>query len=182
MTYACPWKTWSERRARVGPWLSICLVMSVAEWRQQAGLKRELEQVRTIAANEQSNGRPLIEDRRFCERLAEIEVELIALESVLMQVLSDESAGRDPGPEASVIKIKGTEMQQAVAELKLDALGPYAHAYVPEALEHGWNEEPIGPDYAPTIAPQYFNWRKASIYGGSNEIQKNIIAKAVLGF
>ncbi|MGI9333505.1 MAG: acyl-CoA dehydrogenase family protein [Gammaproteobacteria bacterium] len=144
--------------------------------------KRELAQVRTIAANESSNGEPLIEDRRFRERLAEIEVELLALESVLIQVLSDESAGRELGPEVSLLKIKGTQMQQTVAELKLEALGPYAHAFQPEALEPGWNEEPIGPEYAASIAPMYFNWRKASIYGGSNEIQKNIIAKAVLGF
>ena len=145
-------------------------------------LKRELGQVRSIAANESSNGAPLIEDERFRERIAEVEVDLLAIESVLFQVLSDESAGRDPGPEASVLKIKGTEMQQAIAELKLEALGPHAHAYQPEAMEHGWNEEPIGPEYAAPIAPMYFNWRKASIYGGSNEIQKNIIAKAVLGF
>ena len=144
--------------------------------------KRELEQVKDIAAAECSNGQPLIEDDRFRERFAEVEVDLLALESVLIQVLSDESAGRELGPEVSLLKIKGTEMQQTVAELKLEALGPYAHAFQPEALEPGWNEEPIGPEYAASIAPMYFNWRKASIYGGSNEIQKNIIAKAVLGF
>ena len=60
-------------------------------------------------------------------------------------------------------------------------IGPYAAPYVPEAFEPGWNEAPIGPDYAMALAPTYFNWRKASIYGGSNEIQKNIIAKMVRG-
>ncbi len=72
-------------------------------------------------------------------------------------------------------------MQQAITEVLLEAVGNYAHPFVREALEYGWNEEPVGPDYAAAIAPRYFNWRKASIYGGSNEIQKNIIAKAVLG-
>ncbi len=99
----------------------------------------------------------------------------------MMRVLADESAGRAPGPEASILKIKGTEMQQAITELALEAVGYYAYPYVPEALEWGWNEEPIGPEYAAAAAPTYFNWRKASIYGGSNEIQKNIIAKMVLG-
>ena len=68
-----------------------------------------------------------------------------------------------------------------VGILNVEAVGNYAHPFVREALEMGWNEEPIGPDYAAAIAPRYFNWRKSSIYGGSNEIQKNIIAKAVLG-
>ncbi len=79
------------------------------------------------------------------------------------------------------MKIKATELQQSISELLFEAIGNYAHPYVPEALEAGWNEDPIGPDYAAPLAPQYFNWRKRSIYGGTNEIQKNIIAKMVLG-
>ena len=70
--------------------------------------------------------------------------------------------------------------QQTISELLMEAIGPYA---LPDQFRHDdrWNEPPIGPDYAPPLAPQYFNWRKISIYGGSNEIQKNIIAKAILG-
>ena len=68
-----------------------------------------------------------------------------------------------------------------VGDLLMNALGYYANPYVPEALEYGWNEEPVGPDYAATLAPAYFNMRKTTIYAGSNEIQRNIIAKAVLG-
>ncbi len=143
--------------------------------------KHRLELVKEIARAARSGGRPLLEERRFRDKVAQTEIELLGLEYTMMRVLADESAGRAPGPEASILKIKGTEMQQAITELTLEAVGYYAYPYVPEALEWGWNEEPIGPDLAATAAPTYFNWRKASIYGGSNEIQKNIIAKMVLG-
>ena len=144
--------------------------------------KKQLMKVKEIAARELSGGAPLIENRRFAEKVAMAEIDMLALESVVLKVLSEESAGRPPGPEASLLKIKGTELQQAITELLVEAIGEFAHPYVPEALEDGWNEEPVGPDYAAPLAPHYFNWRKASIYGGSNEIQKNIIAKMVLGF
>jgi alkylation response protein AidB-like acyl-CoA dehydrogenase len=85
-----------------------------------------------------------------------------------------------PGPEASILKIKGSEIQQALSELMMQALGHYALPYVPEAMEYGYNEAPIGPDYAATLGANYFNMRKTSIYGGTNEIQRNIIAKMVL--
>ncbi|MCZ6522734.1 MAG: acyl-CoA dehydrogenase family protein [Alphaproteobacteria bacterium] len=143
--------------------------------------KHRLELVKEIARAERSGGRPLLEERRFRDKVAHTEIELLGLEYTMMRVLADESAGRAPGPEASILKIKGTEMQQAITELVLEAVGYYAYPYVPEALEWGWNEAPIGPEYAAAAAPTYFNWRKASIYGGSNEIQKNIIAKMVLG-
>lgn len=144
--------------------------------------KQQLAKVREIAAVEQADGKPLIEQDRFREKVAAVEIDLLALESVVLKVLADEAAGNAPGPESSLLKIKGTEVQQVITELLFEAVGNYAHPYVPEALELGWNEEPIGPDYAPSLAPTYFNWRKASIYGGTNEIQKNIIAKMVLGF
>ena len=99
-----------------------------------------------------------------------------------MRVLSDESAGRGPGPEASLLKIRGTEIQQIITELMVEAVGYYGLPYHKEVLLNGWGEsDPIGPDYAAPLLPHYFDWRKSSIYGGSNEIQKNIIAKAVLG-
>ena len=84
-----------------------------------------------------------------------------------------------PDPYSSILKIKGAEIQQAISELLLELVGPYALPYKAEIS--GTNEPPIGPDWAAPIAPTYFNWRKISIYGGSNEIQKNIIAKAILG-
>ena len=99
-----------------------------------------------------------------------------------LRVVAAERDRKDkrPDPASSILKIKGSEIQQAVTELLLELVGPYAMPAAPEP-EDGWNEPPIGPDYAAPLAPQYFNWRKISIYGGSNEIQKNIIAKAILG-
>jgi alkylation response protein AidB-like acyl-CoA dehydrogenase len=144
--------------------------------------KAQLKRLRTIASVEQQEGKALIEDQSFREKIAEMEISLLALESLVLRVLSDESSGKGPGPEASFLKIRGTEVQQGITELLVEAVGNYSHPYVPDAMKTGWNEDPIGPEHAASIAPHYFNWRKASIYGGSNEIQKNIIAKAVLGF
>ena len=80
-----------------------------------------------------------------------------------------------------MLKIKGTEIRQEITALTRRAYGSYAAPYIPEALESGWNGEPVGPEGALTAAPSYFNNRKVSIYGGSNEIQHNVIAKGILG-
>ena len=143
--------------------------------------KKQLERVKAIAAAEQSGSGSLLDDRRFKEKVAAVEIDTLALESVVLKVISEETAGRAPGPESSVLKIRGTEIQQTITELLMEAVGYYAAPFVPDALAEGWNEAPVGPDYAASLAPHYFNWRKASIYGGSNEIQKNIIAKMILG-
>jgi hypothetical protein len=143
--------------------------------------KRQIEKVKDIARAEQSGGRPLIEDGRFRDKVSNVEIRLMALEYTELRSLAAESKGQAPGPEASLLKIKGTEVQQAITELAIEAVGYYANPYIPEAFQDGWNEAPVGPDYAAAAAPRYFNWRKSSIYGGSNEIQKNIIAKMVLG-
>ena len=142
--------------------------------------KAQIRRIREIAAKEMSHGRPLSEDRRFRERLAEIEVELAGLEYTILRIVSAMNAGASPGPEASILKIKGTEVQQAITGVLMDTVGYYAHPEHPR-LEPGSNEAPIGPEHAAGLAARYFNWRKASIYGGSNEIQRNIIAKMVLG-
>jgi alkylation response protein AidB-like acyl-CoA dehydrogenase len=143
--------------------------------------KKLLGKVRDIAAREPMGEGTLADDPDFRLKIAETEVDLLALESVVMKVLAAEGTGKEVGPEASLLKIKATEIQQSISELLFEAVGNYAHPFVPESLEAGWNENPIGPDYAASLAPQYFNWRKRSIYGGTNEIQKNIIAKRVLG-
>ncbi|MCC6471514.1 MAG: acyl-CoA dehydrogenase family protein [Alphaproteobacteria bacterium] len=116
----------------------------------------------------------------FRDRVAQVEIELRALEMTELRIVTAEQQGRSPGPEASLLKIKGTEVAQAITELLVEAAGYDA---LPDRwrLPQGDNAPPIGPDYADSIAPYYFNWRKTSIYGGSNEIQRNIIAKAVLG-
>ena len=100
-------------------------------------------------------------------------LELMALRQPSLR----ERSGKAPGPEASMLKIRGTEIQQAITELLMQAVGPFSQPFTPEALSDGWKGEAVGPDYAAPLAARYFNYRKTSIYGGSNEIQKNIIAK-----
>jgi pimeloyl-CoA dehydrogenase large subunit len=146
--------------------------------------KERLRRIRELAAATTDHGRPLIELPRFREKLAAVEVELKALEMTQLRVVAAEAkrAKGKPDPASSILKIKGSEIQQATTELLMEVVGPYALPYRQEHEdEEGWNEPPIGPDWASTIAPTYFNTRKVSIYGGSNEIQKNIIAKAILG-
>jgi alkylation response protein AidB-like acyl-CoA dehydrogenase len=143
--------------------------------------KQELRRLKEIAAAEPSGAGSLAEDGQFTDKMADLEIDILALESLVLRIVADEAAGRKAGAEASILKIKGTEIQQRLSELALEAIGYYANPYIAEAGEAGWNEAPVGPEHAATIAPHYFNWRKASIYGGTNEIQKNIIAKMVLG-
>ena len=143
--------------------------------------KARIRRIRELAALEKVGEGRVIDDPRFRTKLSEVEIELKALEMTQLRVLATEAKqgkGR-PNPASSVLKIKGSEIQQATTELLMDVVGPYALPRAPE--EEGWNEPPVGPDWADAVAPSYFNMRKVSIYGGSNEIQKNIIAKAILG-
>jgi alkylation response protein AidB-like acyl-CoA dehydrogenase len=91
------------------------------------------------------------------------------------------SARDKPGPEASILKIKGSEVQQALTELAMEAVGPAAAPFSRRAIEAGGAAAPFASEYAAPLAARYFGWRKVSIYGGSNEIQRNIIAQHVLG-
>jgi pimeloyl-CoA dehydrogenase large subunit len=144
--------------------------------------KERIRRIKQLAAVERVGDSPLIEDRRFREKLAAVEIELKALEMTQLRIVAAERnrpKGK-PDPASSILKIKGAEIQQATTELLMDVVGPYVLPYR-EEREDGWNEPPIGPDYAAAAAPTYFNWRKISIYGGSNEIQRNILAKAILG-
>ena len=143
--------------------------------------KRELRQLRHIAGQELRDGKPLIDDPRFRDRIARVEIDLMALEVTNLRMLAAEREGRAPGPEASILKIKGADIQQAITELMMDAVGPYALPHLPEAWGDHWLGEYVGPDYAAPLAARYFNYRKVSIYGGSNEIQRNILAQHILG-
>ncbi len=143
--------------------------------------KRELRHLKEIASKEQEGGEPLIANPRFRDKIAQIEIELMALEITNLRMIAAMRGGKGPGPESSMLKIKGSDIQQRLTELAMEAVGPYAMPFQREALAEGWNEEPIGPAYAAVTAPHYFNYRKVSIYGGSNEIQRNVIAKMMLG-
>ena len=145
--------------------------------------RQRLSRIRELAATETRHGRPLIDDPRFREQLASVEIELKALEVTQLRVVAADARrgnGGGPDPASSVLKIKGSEIQQQLSHLLMQVLGPFA-AQDPHSLDEGSNAWQIGPASAAEAAPGYFNLRKASIYGGSNEIQKNIIAKAVLG-
>ena len=127
-------------------------------------------------------GAPLAGDRNFVRKLARLEIELEALEYTELRVLASVAVGRAPGPESSLLKIRGSELQQDLDALLMEAAGYYALPYVPDQyrLEFPWDER-IGHGNETLSSLRYFNDRKVSIYGGSNEIQKNIIAKHVLG-
>jgi alkylation response protein AidB-like acyl-CoA dehydrogenase len=139
--------------------------------------KRELGLLKKLAAAECRGGRPLLEDPIFAARVAQVEVDLMALEITNLRVLSADRARRDPGPQGSILKIKGSEIQQTISELAMIAAGPYALIDTRAARD---SELPVGPAYpVPTLA--YLNLRKTTIYGGTNEIQRNIVAQMILG-
>ncbi|MBL0087799.1 MAG: acyl-CoA dehydrogenase family protein [Ideonella sp.] len=142
---------------------------------QVGASKRELAKLRELAAREQKNGKPLLDDPRFRDRLTRVEVELAALELTSMRFLDKmRRSGQPPGADVSMLKIRGTEIQQAITELMMQAVGPMAQPFV--AVDSGAIDH-----FTSRLAPRYFNFRKASIYAGSNEIQRNIIAKMTLG-
>jgi alkylation response protein AidB-like acyl-CoA dehydrogenase len=140
--------------------------------------KKAIERLKEIGRAEMLDGKPLIETDEFTRKIAETEIDLAALEFTELRTLAEESKGQMAGPESSILKIKGTEIQQRITELTVEAIGYYAYPY---DRFFGDNEYPPGPDYAAGASGNYFNMRKTSIFGGSNEIQHNIIAKAVLG-
>ena len=149
-----------------------------------AGVARSryrLRRLRKQVAASVRGAAPLANDKNFMRRLAALEVELKALEYTELRTLAAVASGKAPGPESSILKVKGTEIQQATDMLYLQAAGYYALPYVPDQFEAGFAGEPIGEGAEIKSSLRYFNFRKASIYGGSNEIQKNIIAKHVLG-
>ena len=144
------------------------------------GLKAGLEHIREIAALEQSGtGTAMIEDNDFQRKLSETEIAISAMEFTELRILSSLSTGKNVGPESSLLKCRGTELQQELTELAVEAVGNYTVPFFNPAP--GSNDDPIGPEYANPTAPEYFNTRKVSIYAGSNEIQRNIMAKLVLG-
>ncbi len=141
--------------------------------------KRELARLKALARREQKNGAPLLRDPLFAAKVADLEIELMALEMTLLRVLAQ--ADKAPGPEASVLKVRGTEIQQRLSELMVEAAGPLALPFDPAYLEGEQAHSAIDDDFAAPLLPHYFNFRKTSIYGGSNEIQRNIISQMILG-
>ncbi|MEI8265354.1 MAG: acyl-CoA dehydrogenase family protein [Betaproteobacteria bacterium] len=145
--------------------------------------KRELERLKRIAKAE-----GVWEDARFRDQIALLEVDVVALEMMVLRVLSAEKSGKQSLDVAGLLKIRGSEIQQRYTELMMLAAGPASMPLVREAMEAGWQGDQalaaLWPGAVPQAAPlagTYFNYRKTSIYGGSNEVQRNIVAQTVLG-
>jgi alkylation response protein AidB-like acyl-CoA dehydrogenase len=145
-----------------------------------AASKRGIEKIRDIAGTEMDGDKPLLANPFYRRKVAELEMDLTALEFTELRTLANEASGKGSGAEANVLKIKGSEIQQRITELVLEAAGHYGAPYF-RGFGEGDNEHPIGPEWANRAAPSYYNMRKTTIYGGSNEVQRNIIAKMVLG-
>lgn len=140
---------------------------------------RELGVLKHMAARANSRGRPLLADSRFRDRISRIEVDIMALEMLLLRVASSNDG--TPGPEASVLKIRGSEIQQDLAMLQMEVAGPDAWPYDPDWLQADNGYSGPGPEMAAAAGAGYADMRKTSIYGGTTEVQKGIIARLVLG-
>ena len=140
-----------------------------------------LEKLKIIAQRVQRNGKPLIEDPQFATRMAKIEIDLENMKTTNLRVIAAVAGGGVPGAESSMLKIKGTVIRQELLSLIRRAMGPYALPFIEEAQFAEYADAPVGEPEAATAAAAYFNYRKLSIFGGSNEIQRNIISKMILG-
>ncbi|MFY7856154.1 MAG: acyl-CoA dehydrogenase family protein, partial [Rubrivivax sp.] len=138
--------------------------------------KRELERLKRIAKAE-----GVWDDQRFRDQIALLEVDIVALEMMVLRVLSAEKSGKQSLDVAGLLKIRGSEIQQRYTELMMLAAGPFSQPFIDEALEAGWQGDHVGAAHCAPLAGTYFNYRKTTIYGGSNEVQRNIVSSTVLG-
>jgi len=143
--------------------------------------KRLLLKLKKIASEGIGGGMSLDQDPAFRQKMVDVEVRLMALDVRVLQMLGEISAGASPGPAVSGLKIRGTELCQRILELIMEAAGYHALPYQPSLILGQGDESPIGPAFAATAASRYLNRRAMSIFGGTTEVQKNIMAKAVLG-
>ena len=140
-----------------------------------------LDTLKQVAEQVKSGGRPLAQDPLFAARMAQVEIDLMAMATTNLRVVSAAAKGQAPGAESSMLKVKGTVIRQELTSLLRRAVGPDAMPFQSDYLNGGDNVEAMGPEHAASAAPNYFNMRKLSIFGGSNEVQRTIITKAILG-
>ena len=140
-----------------------------------------LDRLKKFAARQTRNGGLLADDLLFAARLARVEIDLENMMTTNLRVIAAVAGGGVPGAESSMLKIRGTQIRQELTSLYRRAMGPYALPFVEAAFDEAYDGEPVGPREAAAASAQYFNYRKLSIFGGSNEIQRNIIAKTMLG-
>jgi alkylation response protein AidB-like acyl-CoA dehydrogenase len=138
--------------------------------------KRELERLKRLAKAE-----GVWDDPRFRDQVALLEVDVVALEMMVLRVLSAQAGGKKALDIAGLLKIKGSEIQQRYTELLMLAGGPFSLPFIAEAMEAGWQGDHVGAAHCAPLAANYFNTRKTTIYGGSNEVQRNIVAQTILG-
>tara|TARA_B100000614_G_scaffold252362_1_gene264924 strand:- start:154 stop:1086 length:933 start_codon:yes stop_codon:yes gene_type:complete len=147
-----------------------------------AALKNALNKLRIMASQERDgDGQKLIDDPAFRRKIDELEVEATSVEFTEHRIMSQLSNGQNPGAAASIIKLKGADTNQKITELGVEAIAYYVQPDVIEARTWGSNTKPVGPDHTLMVMPKYLNTRAQTIFGGSNEVQRNIMAKAVLG-
>ncbi|MFN4353395.1 acyl-CoA dehydrogenase family protein [Parvibaculum sp.] len=147
-----------------------------------ASLEVGIEKIREVAAGERAgDGKRLIDDESFALKIAEAAIDVKAMEMTEHRVMAELAGGKNPGPASSMLKTRGTEMRQRLDEIAVETIGFYASADQHDARTPGSNVEPIGPKEGMVFMPTYLNNRAASIYGGSNEVQRGIMAKLVLG-
>jgi len=146
-----------------------------------ANSKQRLSGLKEKAKVTSDGYKMLSENATWQQKVAAVEIELLALEYTELRTLASVSTGKAPGPESSILKLIGTEIQQAIDELNVELAGYYSMPYVREQFAYGYDDTMIGPGQTANSAGKFFNNRKSTIYGGSNEIQTNIICKAVLG-
>lgn len=144
------------------------------------GSMAAFDHLKQIARQQRRNGRPLADDPLFAARMARVEIDLENMKTTNLRVLAAAEGGAAPLELGAMLKIRGTEIRQEITGLTRRALGPYAQPFISEALNEGSNGLAVGPDFAAPVAVDYFNNRKLSIFGGSNEVQREIITKALL--
>ena len=145
-----------------------------------AELSSQLGKVKNIMLKRDDSASPF-KDLHYIKKISELEVQIAVMEATELRILGSISTGENVGPESSLLKTRGTEIGQAITEMAMELVEYYAIPFNNPGPNPGHNEEPIGSEFANTSAPRYFNYRKASIYAGSNEVQRNIMAKLVLG-
>jgi len=147
-----------------------------------AGARMMLDLLKKIALDQQADGGALADDPGFRRKVADLEMQLATLQFASLRALAGASADKEIKPEAAAgLKLGMAEIRKSISEACMEAGGYSAMPYNQNAIRFGWNEEPVGPDYLFKMAPDYFEYRARSIAGGSNEVQKNVIAKRVLG-